>query len=252
MSQIIVTIGPSSIEKATLINLRKAGATDFKLVTLNIELLDKYFTEIMQCGLQPAIDTQGPQLRTTITPQNASFHTDQEFYLSASTTQLTPASSTVQINHSEFFKFVQLGDLVRIDFDGLIGRITEIDETQSTAKCITTSSGPALPNKAIDIIGRSIELESLTEFDVHAIKNYAMHASSIYISFTQSAKDIRRVREIVDNLKVDIKPLVIAKIESKIGLANLEEIVIEADAVLIDRGICRAKFLYQESQLHAE
>ena len=42
---------------------------------------------------------------------------------------------------------------MRIDFDGLIGRITEIDETQSTAKCITTSSGPALPNKAIDIIG---------------------------------------------------------------------------------------------------
>ena len=122
MSKIITTIGPSSIERATLINLKKAGATDFRvnLSHSNSDLLEKYFKEIMQCGLQPAIDTQGPQLRTTITPHDSYFHSDQQFYLSASTTQLTPVSSTVQINHSEFFKFVQLGDLVRIDFDGLV------------------------------------------------------------------------------------------------------------------------------------
>ena len=238
MSKIITTIGPSSIERATLIDLKKAGATDFRvnLSHSNSDLLEKYFKEIMQCGLQPAIDTQGPQLRTTITPRDSYFHTDQQFYLSASTTQLTPVSSTVQINHSEFFKFVQLGDLVRIDFDGLIGRITEIDEAQNIARCVTTSSGPALPNKAIDIVGRSIELESLTDFDVYAIRNYAMHSSSIYISFTQSAKDIRRVRELLDELNGDVKPLIVAKIESRIGLANLEEIINDADAILIDRG----------------
>jgi pyruvate kinase len=56
----------------------------------------------------------------------------------------------------------------------------------------------------------------------------------VALSFVQTADDIRGLRKMLRNLGSDAK--VIAKIETPAALENIEDIVIEADAVMIARG----------------
>ncbi len=53
-------------------------------------------------------------------------------------------------------------------------------------------------------------------------------------SFIQSAQDIKKLKTIIKNLGMNVK--VIAKVETKLAIDNLEEIFTEADAVMVARG----------------
>lgn len=56
----------------------------------------------------------------------------------------------------------------------------------------------------------------------------------VALSFVQSAGDIKQLRSMLDNLGSKAK--IIAKIETKKAIDNLDEIILESDAVMIARG----------------
>ena len=100
-------------------------------------------------------------------------------------------------------------------------------------------SGHIVLNRAVDIQDKTIHLNYLTEFDEYAIGNYlSLGLKSIYLSFTSSQHDIHRFKALLDTYSLDhsIKPRIIAKVESRMGLLNLRDIASSVDGVLIDRG----------------
>jgi pyruvate kinase len=92
------------------------------------------------------------------------------------------------------------------------------------------SPGKVGSNKAINI-DRDIELSPVTEKDIEAFEiGKSMGVENYSLSFTNSAEDVRIVRDIIG------KSNLISKIESIKGVLNLAEILPLVDQILIDRG----------------
>ena len=81
--------------------------------------------------------------------------------------------------------------------------------------------GDVLPNRAIDVINKTIELNHLSNFDIHAIKKYSTLMNEIYLSFTSNKKDMHDSKSLVEKHCGERKAEeigFIAKIETKKGL----------------------------------
>ena len=241
MTEIIVTIGPSSLSAAKLMSLQKAGASSFRINLSHSDTysLQSYFSAIIDSGVMPSIDTQGAQLRVEALPHTPDFEVGQKVSLvfGNESDRLgfeTPGfASTPQIifNHPEVSSQIEVSDLLKIDFNGLIVKIVE-----KRRQCLwlgeVVASGKVIVNRAVDIKGKALNLAPLTIFDEQSIE-YAQRQGcrEVYASFVSSGDDVALIRK-----KLAIDTRLISKIESANGVANAGEIIEASDAILIDRG----------------
>lgn len=237
MTDIIVTIGPSSLNNSTIKSIIDSGASDLRINLSHSDhhSLEEYYTTIKKSGITPSFDTQGAQIRIS------GFKSNLQLSLNSSVvvcSEPIPDKNYITINHTEVFKQIETGDLLKVDFEGLVLCVTDVFEAYF--ECTVIAEGKLALNKAIDIHNSRVKLSPFTDFDFMALKNYINEGiSSIYVSFTNSANDIRQLSDFLDSLKISDyskRPLIIAKIESKLGIYNLNSILDEVDGVLIDRG----------------
>ena len=241
--EIIVTIGPKSINDNILTGLKEAGATSYRinLSHSNPIDLDNYFTRIRNNGIKPSIDTQGAQLRVEELPDIKEFKEGQEIVISFSQNdsksegrdkdpEAGSRKPRIVLNHPEVNSQMEAGDKLKIDFTGLVVKLTNKYESYWLGEVI--AGGTAMINRAVDIQGKAINLSPLTKFDIDAIE-YALEkgCDEIFASFISSAEDVKLVRSVIGP-----KTKLISKIESARGVANAQEIIDTSDAILIDRG----------------
>lgn len=241
MTKIIVTIGPNSIDIQTLVRLKKAGATSFRinLSHSNTENLELYFKKLKESGVMPSIDTQGAQLRIIGISDNFTALEDQELLVyfgnneQGNSPDINNSSniSYLVLNHPETRDQISEGDLLKIDFNGCALRVTKRHDDCSWLAKVETE-GPIMLNRAVDIHRKRLSLDPLTDFDNEAI-DYAIKngCKEIYASFISCAKDVEIVRD-----KAGSGIRLISKIETAEGIANVREIIEVSDAILIDRG----------------
>lgn len=235
MARLIVTVGPSSIDGRVLQALKHAGASSFRinLSHSNPTSLSTYFDALQQSDIMPAIDTQGAQLRVIDFSEDLNLQTNSSIILhfgsiSASSNQ----EPYILINHPEAADQCQPGDILKLDFSGLALCITS-QLSASSFNCTVIASGTLTLNRAVDIQGKSIDLNPLTEFDKYAIEySLSRGCKEIYASFVSSASDVIQIKKSI----ADSSCRVISKIESKAGVRNTREICLNSDEILIDRG----------------
>ena len=236
---IITTIGPSSAKLSTLQLLSRSGANFFRinLSHSDEDSLAQYIDLIESAGLKISLDTQGAQIRLgeIAGVRELSVGDDIGF---CGTNKISSQSHFFSINHSELFSQIEPGCKFRIDFDGAVVLIKNVDSQLLCATGTVISAGTIRSNRAIDVVNYPIKLSALTDFDEFSIRRYSSCSEALFISFTNSAEDIFRVREILKDLSLSKEntPKIIAKIESKKGIYNLESILPLVDGVLIDRG----------------
>ena len=238
--EIIVTIGPKSIDKNILSKLGFAGATSFRinLSHSNQETLNAYYKSFKDCDIKPSIDTQGAQVRVSSNPKKESYKEGEEMIIShISNKHLIDCD--LSINHSEFFHQLEEGDFVKFGFDGLTAKIITVDKLKYIASTKIITQGSIAINKALDISEKTFNLEPLTTFDKFTIKNsYKQGVETIYVSFCNDAEAIAEVKSLIKNNYPSSAriPNIIAKIETKKAVVNLKEIAENCNGILIDRG----------------
>ncbi|XRB15438.1 pyruvate kinase [Pseudoscourfieldia marina] len=81
------------------------------------------------------------------------------------------------------------------------------------------------------------DLETVTDHDIEDLRAFAARNKVEYVclSLTRSRKCIQRLRELLDSLNLN-ETKIVAKVESRIGLINFEEIIRASDAIFISRG----------------
>ena len=232
--EIIVTVGPSSISKNKLEKLKKAGADIFRinLSHSDEQKLETYFDIFKEAGIVPSIDTQGPQLRVKRLFLSGSLQiNDKVIICFENLNDKRNDFPLICLNHPEVGSQILVGDVLRIDFNGLaIEVIKKIDDKKFSCKVI--AKGDISQNRAVDIKGKSLKLNTLTDFDKYAI-NYAYKRGcrSFYCSFVSSSEDIENIRKILP-----IGTSLVSKVETSRSLINIEDILLNSDSVLIDRG----------------
>ena len=237
--EIIATIGPSSDDKSTILKLVEHGATDLRinLSHTNEEKLDSYVNLFRKNDIKYSLDTQGAQVRILelqSKKSEISVEAHEAIVIYEENCKADLARNEVLINHTGVFGQLEIGDRIKIDFEGVIACVTEIFEGGIVAKVL--NSGTIKVNKAFDVVGKSLTLNSLTEYDKKIISKYANEdAKRIYFSFCNDARDLANAKSLVrtdNNSSLEF----VAKIETSEGLNNLQEIALQSDAVLIDRG----------------
>lgn len=237
MTKIIVTLGPSSINKSTLLKLKEAGANAYRinLSHSNENMLESYIHKLNEVDIVPAIDTQGPQLRIIETNILKKLKIGEPVFVGFQTCDFDNdqlINPTIILNHIEALNQIEVGDIIRMDFSGLAAKIIKKDHN-NFLHCEVISTGLILKNRAVDILGKTLKLSVLTDFDKLALKiSESKGCKEVYSSFISTAKDVKEVRNFISDKSIKL----ISKIETSLGITNVSEIAKLSDAILIDRG----------------
>lgn len=97
------------------------------------------------------------------------------------------------------------------------------------------SGGTVKSNQGVTLVGKVFESKCVTEKDLEdMLEAVKSDADFIALSYVHSANDIREVRRVLDRL--DSSAGICAKVETKLAIHNLDEILKVADLIMVARG----------------
>ena len=240
-TKIVATIGPASWDEATL---RALFAEGVNVCRLNFshgdhkshkETMDriKKVREEMNLPVALMLDTKGPEIRTvTFKEGEATLNEGAAFALYADEQEGDEAG--VSITYDSLYKDVAPGQVILLD-DGLMAlEVVGIENTTIHTKVL--NGGVIKDHKGINVPGASIRLPALTEKDVEDIRfGIEEGVDFIAASFIRKKDDLIAIRNVLESHGGEgIK--VIAKIENKEGIDNMDEIASFADGIMVARG----------------
>ncbi|MEM1380193.1 MAG: pyruvate kinase [Pseudomonadota bacterium] len=236
-TKILATLGPASSAPHRIDAMIAAGASAFRLNFSHGSHEDhaERFNTVREAGLRAGrpvaivADLQGPKLRV------GKLH-GGELKLSYNTVYNAVLAEeadegVIPIPHPELFEALKEGDAVMVN-DGAFRFVVETPgATEMRLRCEVP--GLLTNNKGVNIPGRRLPLDALTEKDrrdlAFAVK---LGVDFIALSFVQCVDDLRLAR----SLTGDSPARLIAKIEKPAALDDLEAIVDAADCLMVARG----------------
>lgn len=190
------------------------------------------------------LDTKGPEIRTkTYKDGKIEIVEGQEFILT--TREVEGDEHIVSITYDGLPGDVKVGTRILID-DGLVAfEVTEIrDGTDIVCKAL--NGGPLSNRKSINVPGISLNMPFVSERDRADIEfGLSQGIDFIAASFTRTAQDVRDIKAILkEHGQEDVE--IIAKIENMEGVRNIQEILDEANGVMVARGDLGVEVQFEE------
>ncbi len=240
-TKIICTIGPVSNSYPMLEKLAHAGMDIVRLnmshgdhesaakVIKSIKTLNRKITYPIAIML----DTQGPEIRTGDLADELELKNGSVITISVRDSEDVERSS-VHIHYDDLVDTVSVGDRITVD-NGIINFEVLEKNDDGTMQCKVIDGGILKSKRHVNLPGIRVNLPAITKKDKSDIL-FAMEqqVDFIALSFVREAQDIRELRELMGEKAKKIK--VIAKIEDQSGVENLEEILAEADGIMVARG----------------
>ena len=179
------------------------------------------------------LDTKGPEIRVkTFAKGPVTLEKGAQFVLD--TEDVAGDETQVSVTYQNLHKEVGPGCRILVD-DGLIELKVEKVEGHRIL-CQVENGGPLSNNKSINIPDVHIQLPSLTEKDKEDLKFAAEHDYDfIAASFVRKASDVEDIRACLKEYGGE-HIRIIAKIENREGVENLDEIIAASDGIMVARG----------------
>ena len=231
MIKILVTLGPSSLSDDIIkkINKEKIYLYRINMSHTPVDKLEGIINSIQKVANAPiCIDSEGAQLRNQYMEQEKTLFKSGE-KVTIHFSNIIGDSHNISLNNVNGAKQLNVGDEIRIDFNGVMIKVLETSSENCLAKVFT--GGNVGSNKAVSI-NKIIDLPAITEKDKAAIQiGKKMGVRNFALSFSGSSSDVKNFRDLTGPDAV-----IISKIESLKGLSNLDDIIKESEEILIDRG----------------
>ena len=240
-TKIICTLGPAVDDPDTIQRLIRSGmnAARFnfshgshaeQLARLN---MFKKVRDNMGAPVATILDTKGPEIRIR-TFADGPIHLEQGQAFTLTTDDVPGDGHQVSVTYENLHREVTPGCRILVD-DGLIElRVQKVEG--HAIRCEVENGGPLSSNKSINIPDVHILLPSLTDKDREDLKFAAeQDFDFVAASFVRKASDVEDIRaELHKHGGDDIR--IIAKIENREGVENLESIIAAADGLMVARG----------------
>ena len=249
-TKIICTIGPASESPDKLEELMKAGmnVARFNFSHGDHEEQRKRFDNVIAIGkklnlpVATLLDTKGPEIRLKEFANGKEELTKGQLF-TLTTNDVLGDNNICSITYKGLVNDVEVGGKILID-DGLIEmkvlRITDTD-----IECEVINGGKVSNKKGVNVPGANLSMPFISEVDRKDIIFGAQTGFDILAcSFVRRASDIIEVRKLVEDNGG--KMTIIAKIENKEGIDNLEEIMEVADGVMVARGDMGVEIPFEE------
>ena len=240
-TKIVCTLGPATERPEVLEQLVRSGmdAARFNFSHGNHEthmvMLNKLRQARETVGRPVAtiLDTKGPEIRVRAfgcgkinLAEGANF--------TLTTREVEGTSDIVSVTYDNLHNELEVGCHVLVD-DGLID-LQVADIQGQDILCRVVTGGEMGSNKSINIPGVHIALPALTEKDKADLRFAAENDFDfIAASFVRRASDVVEIRKVLAEHGGEHIGI-IAKIENREGVDNLDEIVDVADGLMVARG----------------
>ena len=237
-TKIIATVGPATNSYEAILELIKAGANGLRLnfshgTHEEREQQIKWIRKASQeYGKPVAIiqDLQGPKIRLG----------DFEGIVNVSKGQRLTFQYKADYNRSgtlptqyDLSKKVKRGERLYL-YDGKV-RTTVTSVTDGIVHARAENAGILIKRKGINLPDTDFGGDIITKKDKEDIVFGSTHdVDYVALSFVQTADDVTKLRTMLRNLGSSAQ--IIAKIETKAAVDNLDDIIRETDAVMIARG----------------
>jgi pyruvate kinase len=245
-AKIVATLGPSSQSPEVIERLILAGVNvcrfNFSHGTLEEHQKQIALVRSISKTLNKPVgilqDLQGPKIRAGLLAEDLDLIADENVILYSSSYEVDPNSKvkSLPVDFSELFDCVENDNRILIDDGHVVLNVLENYENYLIAKVIT--GGKVSSHKGINLPGVRLTIPGFTEKDRADLEfGLSQNVDFVAISFVRSAKDITRVREVIDaHEDKGLTPFIIGKLEKPEALDNLEEILQVADGVMVARG----------------
>ncbi|MCP4283466.1 MAG: pyruvate kinase [Gammaproteobacteria bacterium] len=243
-TKIIATIGPASDSPDTLEAMIRAG---LNVARLNLshgtfpehqERIRRIRAASSRMGMQVAImvDTRGIEIRTGKLDDGSVELTTGEYFI-LYTDNRTGDKSGVSVSNHGLPEEVGAGTPILLDDGAMELEVSAVEGGH--IKCKVIHGGLLRENKSVNLPETELALSSVSpEYREDVVRELSFAAENdvdyVAASFVQKAADIYRMREVLVDYDRTIP--IIAKIENRAGLGNLQAIVEAADGVMVARG----------------
>jgi len=249
-TKIIATLGPSTDSPEMLGRLIDAG---MNVARLNMSHAPHDWVRRVARDIRDAaskrrkavgilMDTQGPAIRTGDLPVPLDLQPGQKFTLTVRGEQSEELHS-VDVNYENFINDISVGDVVLLDNGEIHMKV--LAKHANKVECEVLTPGKLGSRRHINLPGVKVSLPALTAKDLADLEvGLDTGIDFVALSFVREAKDIQQLRKIVS--QAAHKPLIIAKIEDQLAVKNFDEILLEADGIMVARGDLGIECPYEE------
>ena len=239
-TKIICTLGPSTDKDGVL---RELVANGMNVARFNFShgsheehkgRLDNLKAIRAELGKPVAalLDTKGPEIRLKEFKNGVEMlEAGQTFTLT--TREVEGTKEICSITYKDLPQDVHEGGTIMLD-DGLIKlRITNVTDTDII--CEVLNSGKIKTKKGVNVPGVHLSMPYLSQRDRDdIIFGVQQGFDFIAASFVRTAQDVYDIRNLLNEYDSNIR--IIAKIENREGVNNIDSILAAADAVMVARG----------------
>ena len=240
-TKIVCSIGPASNEPDVMEKMVRAGMNvariNFSHAT--IEEREKACASVREVrkrtGMNVAIlwDTKGPEFRCGIMENDAIELVPGETIDIVKET-VTGTKERFSVNHPSAIDSLNVGDIILLENAKMKLEVIAKYEDRVTCKII---DGGVLGNrKSMSVPGIKLDIPYVSDVDREDIIYACEHGGEfLAISFVSTKEDVLEVKEILkEHGREDLQ--IICKIESALGIENLEDILSVSDGVMVARG----------------
>jgi len=250
-TKIVCTLGPSCRNEETLTKMIQAGMNvarlnfshgDYSEHAKNIELIKKV-RDKLNVALPIMLDTKGPELRIK-TFKNGKITLIEGNKFTFTTQDIVGDETRVSVSYKGIVNDLQKGDTILLN-NGLMA--FKVDEVTKTDVITTVEIGGTVSDKkSMFFPDKLLTLTYLSEQDKSDILfGIEQGVDVIACSFVSKAQDILDIRKLLqENGNPDID--LIAKIESRAGVNNIDEILKVSNGIMIGRGDMGVEIPYEE------
>lgn len=240
-TKIICTIGPACENEEVLSQMCQSGMDVARLNFSHgthddhqkkIDLV-KRVRENLNMPIAIMLDTKGPEYRIK-TFENKSVMLNDGDTFTFTTDDIIGNEERVSVNYKHLIDELEVGDTILVNNGLVIFEVQELKGNEAVCKVIT--GGELSNQKSMNFPNKVLTNEYLSEQDkediLFGIKN---DVDFVAASFVSNRSDIQKIRNFLDENggeNIDV----IAKIENRSGVENIDEICKDADGIMIARG----------------
>ena len=240
-TKIICTLGPASSDMTVLRKMMLAGMDIARLnfshathrehqkrIDMIRELNRKY-----RRGIKILQDLEGYRIRIGKFKEFKTIELKKKQKVFLTNNDKIKRKGAIPFDYKGSLKEIKIGSFIYVD-DGNIS-LKVIQRFDNYLKAEVVIPGVLKENKGINIPDIDLKFENLTKKDkddlLFGIKNKVDYVAQ---SFVRNKKDIKNIREFLRGSGLNCK--IIAKIENREGIKNIDEILDVSDGILVARG----------------
>jgi len=250
-TKIVCTLGPACSDEKTIEQMCKVGMNVARLnFSHNTHEDHKKRIEAVKrvrerLGLPIAIllDTKGPEYRIKTFKDGKIFLNEgDEFTFTAK--DIEGDEKGVSINYKNLSKDLEVGDKILLNNGLLTFEAVELTETDTICKVLI--GGELSDRKSMSFPNKTLKQIYLSEQDkkdiLFGIENDVDFIACSFVSCAQDVLDVRNFLKENGNEEIDL----IAKIENRSGVDNIEEICEVSDGIMVARGDMGVEIPFEE------